>query len=949
MRAVYRLAIVSHTHWDPEWYSTYQEYRIRLVKLMDKLLHILKTEPDYKHFMLDGQVSVIEDYLEIRPEKEEEIRDFVKSGRLLIGPWYILPEEFMVSPESHIRNLQLGHEMGGKLGGVMKVGYLCDMPGHISQLPQILRGFGIDSVFGVRGIQGYPATEKSEFTWRSPDGSEVLMICRGYNTIIELPADRSRALEMIERLGHDLSKSATTRHILLPDGDDHREPVAEIASLVHSLNGKLGDMEIVHTSLPAYIESVREERPKLAVHDGELRATKSSFIFTSGILATRMGLKTAHRQSEVLLEQWAEPFSAFSWLLSLQVLLPGGSTYPRALLRQSWKYLLRNNFHDVIYGGHVDGVTADAVNRYKASREISAWLTQEALYHIAGKIDTTGTLSCGNGLEPQPSGTIGESVPAGSEDFIVVFNPCGWANTEVIDVDFYADPASSGNLVIRDDNDEPIPFQLNHVELVHKLTSDKGLVDGKIWRQPGTEKRKFSISLLADSIPAIGYKCFSVTGAAEKTGTAGMLKTARVASFRGGTTRNLLFPESCTKADFSLLRIGERDCENEYLRLEINANGTLNITDKASENGDCPKRSGWTVPIFKGLNYFEDSGDVGDHYFYSPPGNDRVVTTLDEKAVVKLVRRGPVEAMYKIATKLRLPRISSEKGRSGRSVTCPVTSYISLRLGSKRVDITTVVNNRAKDHRLRVVFPTGIQSGHCYADSHFDVVKREISPPEQPGWLEQPSGMGPQRLFMSISDGDKGITLINKGIPQYEVSGDGTVYITLLRCISHLAKYYLPQYGGSGGMDFPVLATPGTQEPGEHTFRYSIYPHRGDWQSARSHLQAVSFNAGMKAMQTVGHGGELPSRLGFVSVSPPELVLSAVKRSEKGDGLIVRFHNSSGTSVTGSIRLFREFKEVCKVNLLEEPVEQDGVARRDNRSVEIAVGPHKIVTLKFVL
>ena len=102
------LTLVSHTHWDREWYQPYQEYRMRLVQLTDRLLDLLKRDQDYRCFTLDGQTIVLEDYLEIRPEREEDLRQLVKTGRLLIGPWYILPDEFLVSPEATIRNLLLG-------------------------------------------------------------------------------------------------------------------------------------------------------------------------------------------------------------------------------------------------------------------------------------------------------------------------------------------------------------------------------------------------------------------------------------------------------------------------------------------------------------------------------------------------------------------------------------------------------------------------------------------------------------------------------------------------------------------------------------------------------------------------------------------------------------------------------------------------------------------------
>lgn len=132
----YNLFVVSHTHWDREWYQPFEEFRIRLVRLMDKLLDILTSDPDYRYFTLDGQTIILEDYLEIRPQKEEEARRLVHQGRLLIGPWWILPDEFLVSPEATIRNLMLGDQVAKRFGAKMEVGYLPDPFGHIGQMPR---------------------------------------------------------------------------------------------------------------------------------------------------------------------------------------------------------------------------------------------------------------------------------------------------------------------------------------------------------------------------------------------------------------------------------------------------------------------------------------------------------------------------------------------------------------------------------------------------------------------------------------------------------------------------------------------------------------------------------------------------------------------------------------------------------------------------------------------
>src|SRR3954447_17940687 len=172
----YHATLISHTHWDRAWYCTFQEFRIRLVRLVDRLLQTLANEPDFRVFMLDGQMSVIEDYLEVRPDKAAELQALCRSGRIQVGPWFVLADEFLVSPEALIRNLKLGRKMGEAYGGVMDIGYVPDGFGHIAQLPQILCGFGMDNAFFWRGMGADGDRLGTEFTWCAPDGSGVTTI-----------------------------------------------------------------------------------------------------------------------------------------------------------------------------------------------------------------------------------------------------------------------------------------------------------------------------------------------------------------------------------------------------------------------------------------------------------------------------------------------------------------------------------------------------------------------------------------------------------------------------------------------------------------------------------------------------------------------------------------------------------------------------------------------------
>ncbi|MFL5626015.1 MAG: alpha-mannosidase, partial [Ktedonobacteraceae bacterium] len=168
------IILVPHTHWDREWYQTFQQFRIRLVRTIDKLLDILDRDDKFRHFMLDGQTIVLDDYLEVRPEQEERLKKYTQTGRIQVGPWYLQPDEFLVSGEALIRNLQIGLQRAAEFATPMRIGYVPDCFGHIAQLPQILRGFGIDNAVFWRGV-GSDA-HKSEFYWAAPDGTRVLVI-----------------------------------------------------------------------------------------------------------------------------------------------------------------------------------------------------------------------------------------------------------------------------------------------------------------------------------------------------------------------------------------------------------------------------------------------------------------------------------------------------------------------------------------------------------------------------------------------------------------------------------------------------------------------------------------------------------------------------------------------------------------------------------------------------
>ncbi len=164
---------ISNTHWDREWKYSSERTCFSLVHMMDELLDIFRRHPEYGHFHLDSQTVPLLDYLEIRPERERELRELVSSGRLAVGPWFCLPDEFCVAGESLIRNLLLGHRIARRFGKVAKTGYSPFSWGQISQMPQIYRGFGIEMMMFYRGVNSRVAP-RSEFVWEAPDGTRVI-------------------------------------------------------------------------------------------------------------------------------------------------------------------------------------------------------------------------------------------------------------------------------------------------------------------------------------------------------------------------------------------------------------------------------------------------------------------------------------------------------------------------------------------------------------------------------------------------------------------------------------------------------------------------------------------------------------------------------------------------------------------------------------------------------
>ncbi len=876
--------VISHTHWDREWYLTFQEFRMRLVDLVDNLLDILDNEEGFEYWNFDGQTIVLEDYLEIRPQNEERLRKYIREGRILVGPWYQLNDEFLVSGESTVRSLLIGHRMAKDFGGIMKVGYLPDQFGNISQMPQIFREFGIDNAIFGRGLQ-LMEVDKMENIWESPDGSEVIcsLMAHWYNNAQRFPDAVDESVPYTERIRDLMASKSAVSHLLLMNGVDHLEAQSGLGKIIAEVNGKLkkGD-KVVHSTLSAYMAAVKDEvkRGKIKLNrvKGELRQDRGCSVL-AGTLSSRMYLKQANQATQTAIEKFAEPTSAFAWMT--------GAKYPGDMLTYAWKLLMKNHPHDSICGCSLDQVHKEMMPRFEQVQQVCAELTTRATASIAGKIKTDA-------------------------ESLVVFNSLNWPRTDrvTVAIDLPIGDITRGRPEV-DSTRDVAAIRLsapNGVDVPYKLLS-REIVAKSILSPvelPMVQMtRRFRVELLAEDVPACGYKTYTITPAP----SAPDADTSITAP---------LYSEGCLS--------------NGILQVSPYEGGiavTMAVPGAESDDG----------LFFGGLGIYEDGGDVGDEYRYMKPIRDRLVTTLGAAPEIEIVDNSPVSATMKMRSVLRLhvSAVPDYQGRSDEIVECPVTTSFTVTAKSPRVDVVVEFENKAKDHRLRALFPSDITTDEAHAEGQYDVVTRSIRPPKD--W-QGASTFFPQQSWVDVNDGDRGLTIINNGLPEYEVYDDDarTVALTLLRSVGQL----------SGAGDTPTaIRTPGAQCIGTQRCEYAIYPHKGTWEQARVWRQAHQHNAPLACVQTGAHGGDLPAEFSFIEVDSPYLVVTAIKKAEDRDSLIVRFFNIRERNVHGARIKVDGTISARTVNLNEEPgcdltLQADG-------SVLIDVPGRKIATLEFTL
>ena len=933
--------LISGTHWDREWRHTAEQSKLRLADLMDGIINILENKENYSCFCVDGGSIVIEDYLTIRPEMEERIRDLIKRKKMFIVNWYTLPETNTVAAESMVRNLLLGRKKGEEYGGTIKSGYTATSYGQPSQLPQLYQGFGITDAIFYRGTNKHILTPL--FKWVGSDGSTLdtlrtfdevtrtnwffyvhgpavlgkgqkdlsytydrkhipvhMADMKSYEkafTVLHEDFDYIHDKEVLKKALDNLIAQAEPykigNHILALNMEDNDEPYRFLPELVEEMNELYPDYEIVQDNLDSYMSNIKNVKDyEKATHHGELRYTTMEHNNFNALLgathSSRIKIKLLNDDCENNLINVCEPLASYALIY--------GKEYPRKNLDRAWEYLLKCHAHDSICGAAVDRAHDDMLYNFSLAKTVAEEVTNRSAIGLINVINTNNDFQL-------------------NDHTITIFNTQPFKRKEIIEI-MVDTPKSVGKKVdnglgqassvgdfydIVDAKGNKIPFK----EL------ERNDISIGVEREMDTKAIKFDANrkhlLLEVEVPANGYATYAL---------------------RFRETEYAYHPE--LMEDRKLIARSNGILENQYLKVSINPNGTLNIIDKETNR------------TLNNIMYYTDDGEVGSAHQQQTVKRNHTYTSLGANANIKMLETSELRGMYQIDLTLNLPAAATIDGddRTREMKDLKISSIVTLDKDAKFLKVHTVLNNEIRDHKLVVNFPSYVHDAvYVDAESQWDVARREINWRDHKDNHEPFTPFQPMQNFVDVSNGKYGLAILTKGLREYEIEDDPTriIKITLIRtqraymtANSKMNVYELDKYTGQ-------------HQFGKMEYEYAIYPHSGNYVDAGCLKASLAHKVPLKAVQAVTKDGILPSKASFFTTNQEGKVFtSAIKQSEDGNGIIIRLYNITGEELPLELNTILPVKKIERVRMDETYIGE--VDQKDGKYV-LKMGPHKIETL----
>ncbi len=883
--------VISNTHWDREWYQSHEKYLVRLVELMDRLLDIMEEHRDYR-FVTDGQYALVEDYIASKPENYGRIKALVSDGRLLIGPWYTQPLENIVGGEALIRNLQKGIKESEKLGNAMRFSYEIDEFGHTSQLPQILAGFGINGVMAWRGV---PKNCRSLFRWHGADGTTANFFNsnEGYGEATSLPDSTEDFDEVIDGINH------------------HREGLKTHVERIRELRMKVSDSKnmvwlngIDHSWAQADVleicRRIEELFPELEVKQSTPEEYANAVIDD----LNERNIVPPEHSGELLYTY--EP-----------VLESTNALHPRQKRRhfETEKMLV----------GKSEPLTEFAS---LLGFKYPEWaIEREWKYVLENHAhDSLGCCSVDEVFE-QVMARYGASLSIGEqicEDSLRKIMSCS-----VEEPSIWIFNLSEKNIQgsVKVSFDVPVGFG------GEKFT----LSDSE-----GNETRMCIISSQKNGDvrynPRLGHPTWG-----EVVHYEAIIDAPAVPAF-GATRLKINKAENAdlpTNRQHYYFADAQGILENKNFRITFNNNGSFNLYDKRTDTE------------YKNQLLFTDDGEAAHCYIHVEPQNDmRRFSSAGCSADINILYDNALGGAFEVKLTMLIPKgiEKDRKSRTSETEKLEISYVIALEENSEAINIDIKINNKSRNHRLRAIFPTNIDSEISFSDQAFDEVERAIKVEEEKNLFEMPYMTHPMLSYCGIKDGKKGLSVATRGIYEYECTDDAShsLAITLLRSIEVIdndtfettPSYFMEEAQNICEINHSISLIPFTDSEALHK-EVSAFIRKPLALANRTPEESVM-------PDYKKHNSVISDSFRAIELSGRNLTVTTFKKASKNDNLIIRILNRGNDNSTGRLKLNIpgvEFSQIYMTDFEENRIEKIG----SGNEIEFKLSSKKLITLEFTL
>lgn len=865
-----KVYVVPHSHWDREWYFTIEDSNVLLSYNMEYLIELLLKNNEFKSYTFDGQLSVVEEYLNIHPEDRSRLKDLIKEKRIFIGPWYTQTDSLLVNKESIIRNLLYGTRLGDSFGHFMKIGYMPDIFGQNQYLPSIFNGFDIKDCIFQRGVYTEELKGNLNFKWSSPDGKNVRAnnIFFGYGPGKFLSSEDSyienKLMPMLEKL-ESLNKD--TDNILLPAGGDQVLPKEYFPKIVKELNKKQDKYEFILSDYETFMEDTWKNNfdNKIA---GELTACQQSRIHTT-IKSHRYDIKRANYDIENKILYILEPLAVIGKSLGLK--------YPSSWLDKIWKLLFDVHAHDSIGGCNSDDTNKNIISRLVKADRISSDLI--------------------NIVKKQITDAVSNKI--GQDNIVMLFNTkpvCIQENMEAVIF------TNKPDFILQELKGKTAEFDLIKQEHLCGGKQVQVTAEGeKEIKLPGYYRSEIIIKSM--EVPSLGYK-------------------------------TLLVRDGKISKENILVTVKREEIENSFYKIKAE-NNRVSLINK------------FTGRVIDNFLCFEETVDNGDSYDYSPlPEDEKII--IDKPDLIEVKKSSNIQNMTLVHREI-----------NKRNETLIIRTFIQLRDNESFIRVKHEINNKSKNHRLRVILKTDVISKTSLSDEGFSLIERSnnnsyLKDWKQLGFAEAPVPIYAMENMTALRDKVNLYGIISKGIKEYEIIEDSKIALTLFRSVGFLGKDNLEwRPGRASGINDKTVYVKDAQMMKKMEFEYSINLMKSTqgetelFKNMDKYIDRYTVYQKQKLNLYEERLGRFEIPFNFINAEPeysllgisnPDVIESACKEAYEKDGVILRLFNPGNKPEKFRINS-KLLKSIRITNLYERELE--------NSNDYITIAAKGYVTIKI--